>query len=82
MGLVISLILTAWISFGAASTNVAHPTLPVSTADCPVFNNTYLPDTNSLMTVSHNETYSSTPGHFSTAAEFETLTAAVDASKE
>ncbi|GFU22036.1 putative sodium-dependent multivitamin transporter [Nephila pilipes] len=34
IGLIVSLILTAWISFGSASTNIAHSKLPVSVAGC------------------------------------------------
>ncbi|GFY67464.1 putative sodium-dependent multivitamin transporter [Trichonephila inaurata madagascariensis] len=49
IGLIVSLILTAWISFGSASTNIAHSKLPVSVAGC-TSNNMNVTSTISPMT--------------------------------
>lgn len=50
IGLIISLILTAWISFGSASTNIAHSRLPVSVAGCSSNNITVSSTTSPLTT--------------------------------
>lgn len=82
MGLLISLSLTAWISFGSASTNVAHPTLPVSTAGCPPINMTQLKEPNLLRMTRLNNTNSNTIAYLSTAAELVTQISTEDAAKE
>lgn len=62
----ISLALTAWISFGAAYTNVAHPKLPVSIEGCPAANNSL------ARILPHNEMNFTTVSSYSKLADFVT----------
>ncbi|XP_054711313.1 putative sodium-dependent multivitamin transporter [Uloborus diversus] len=76
IGLVMSLALTAWISFGGAATNVAHPRLPVSVSGCPGSNSTTpLPDF-TLAPQYHNKS------HYTTDWDVLTEGVATEVSKE
>ncbi|XP_015913607.1 putative sodium-dependent multivitamin transporter [Parasteatoda tepidariorum] len=72
IGLLCSISVTAWISFGSASTNIAHPKLPVSTDGC-FANQSFM----SNITPSVPKEYSSLES-FSTMPTFMPVTSSVE----
>lgn len=76
MGLMVSLALTAWISFGSASTNVAHQTLPVSIESCPANNSSV------VRLLTQNETSFTTASDLENIADFVTERTAVEDAHE